>query len=144
MSPALVYRLLADAVLVLHVGIVLFVVGGLLLVLWGNLLIGQGLLGGRRRWDWVNAWWFRVLHLLAIGVVVAESWLGIECPLTTLEVALRGRAGEAAFAGDFIAHWLQRLLYLDLPGWAFTLAYSLFAAAVLATWWRFPPRTRPR
>lgn len=130
------YQALADAVLVLHTGIVLFVVGGLLLVLLVNgLRLGP-------RWGWVNRPLFRGLHLAAIGVVVAESWLGIECPLTTLEMALRARAGEAAYAGSFVQHWLQRLLYYNAPGWVFTLAYSVFGLAVAATWWRWPPRRR--
>lgn len=126
------YRQMADAVLLVHVGVVLFVVGGLLLIVLGNLC----------RWRWVNALWFRALHLLAITVVVAESWFGVACPLTTLEFALRERAGAATYTGDFVAHWLQRVLYLDLPTWAFTLAYSLFALLVIATWWKFPPNGR--
>ena len=55
--------LLADAVLVIHVGIAAFVVAGLLLVIAGNL----------SHWGWVNNAWFRVAHLAAIGIVVAES-----------------------------------------------------------------------
>ena len=73
------YSHFADLVLLIHFAIVLFVVGGLLLIVLGNFL----------RWSWVNHWWFRAMHLLAISVVVLESWLGIECPLTTLENWLR-------------------------------------------------------
>ena len=134
MSDPRLYQWLADAVLCLHVGVVLFVVGGLLLVVGGNLL----------RWQWVNAWWFRLAHLAAIAVIVAEAWLGLVCPLTTLEVWLRTQAAETAYAGGFIAHWLQRLLYHEAPAWVFTLAYSVFALLVLASWWIFPPRTRQR
>jgi hypothetical protein len=112
------------------VAIVLFVVGGLLLIVWGN----------RRSWRWVNAWWFRLAHLAAIGVVVAEAWFGITCPLTTLEAALRARAGASVYSGGFIEHWLQWLLYYDAPAWVFTLGYTLFALLVVLAWWRFPPR----
>ena len=134
MNVDTLYRGLADAVLALHVGVVLFVVGGLALILAGNLL----------RWHWVNTWWLRLTHLAAIGVVVAESWLGIVCPLTTFEVWLRAQAGVSTYAGSFIGHWLQRLLYYDAPAWVFGLAYSLFALLVVATWWAFPPRPRRR
>lgn len=122
--------MLADAVLVLHVAIVLFVVGGLLLVVGGNLA----------GWRWVNHWWLRLLHLGTIGFVVAEAWLGITCPLTTWEAALRLAAGQQAYAGGFLQHWLHRLLYWDAPAWVFTLAYTLFGLAVAAAWWRWPPR----
>jgi hypothetical protein len=131
------WQLLADVVLALHVGVVAFVVGGLLLVVIGNLA----------GWRWVNRLWFRLAHLGAIVVVVAEAWFGLVCPLTTLEMWLRSRArGGSTYTGSFIEHWLQRLLYYDAPAWVFTLAYSLFGLAVAAAWWYFPPRrggTRP-
>lgn len=129
---------LADAVLAIHAGIVVFVVAGLILVVAGNL----------RGWRWVNAFWFRLLHLGAILVVVAESWFGIVCPLTSLENWLRLQAhagGDAGgYAGSFVEHWLQRLLYWQAPAWVFTLAYSLFGLAVVASWWRYPPRRDSR
>jgi polyferredoxin len=126
------YRTLADVVLSVHVAIVAFVIGGLVLIVVGNF----------KRWPFVNAWWFRVAHVAAILIVVAQAWLGVVCPLTTLESWLRERAGEAGYEASFIEHWLQRGLYYDAPAWVFTLAYTLFALAVLAVWWRFPPRPR--
>ena len=123
--------LLANGVLVVHAAIAAFVVGGLALIVVGNL----------RRWRWVNHLWFRAAHLAAVAVVVGESWLGFVCPLTTLEMWLRSRAGEASYGGAFIAHWLQRLLYYRAPEWVFVAAYTAFAALVLAAWWRFPPRS---
>ena|SRR5688572_33097275 len=128
--PREVWQGLADAVLAGHVAIVVFVIGGLVLVVAGNLA----------GWRWVNRPWFRFAHLAAIGIVVAEAWFGVVCPLTTLEMALRERAGAPAYGGSFVAHWLQRLLYYDAPAWVFTLAYSLFGAAVAAAWWIWPPR----
>ena len=123
------YSNLADLVLLIHFAIVLFVVGGLLLIILGNLL----------RWPWVNRWWFRAIHLLAISVVVLESWLGIECPLTTLENWLRLQAGQGVYQGSFIQHWVHGVMFYQAPGWVFALAYTLFALAVVAAWWRWPP-----
>jgi len=126
------YRRLADGVLVLHVGIVSFIVGGLLLVVIGNL----------RGWRWVNRRAFRIAHLAAIAIVVGEAWFGAICPLTTLEMWLRAEARSAVYEGSFIEHWLQRLLYYTAPGWVFGLAYTLFGLVVAATWWYFPPERR--
>ena len=123
------YQLLADAVLMLHFAIVAFVVGGLVLTIVGNL----------RGWRWVNGLWFRLLHLAAIGIVVAQAWLGATCPLTALEMWLRANAGAATYNGSFIEYWLQRLMYYEAPLWIFTLVYTLFGLLVAATWWRFPP-----
>jgi hypothetical protein len=126
------YQLLADAVLLLHFAVVLFVVGGLVAILVGN----------RLDWGWVNRRWFRLAHLAAVGVIVAQAWLGKLCPLTTLEAWLRTQAGAPAYQGSFIEHWLQRLIYFDAPAWAFTLAYTVFAVLVAAVWWKYPPRRR--
>jgi polyferredoxin len=123
----------ADLILILHVGFVLFVVGGLVLIVLGNL----------RHWQWVNHWWFRLVHLGTIAAVVAETWLGWVCPLTTLEQWLRAGAGDTSYNGGFIEHWLQQLLYYDAPTWVFLLGYSLFGLLVLGSWWLFPPTPRP-
>jgi len=128
------YQLLADAVLLLHFGVVLFVVGGLAAVVVGN----------RRGWRWVNGWAFRGAHLAAIGFVVVQAWWGQTCPLTVLESWLRVRAGASAYDTSFVEHWVQRLLYYQAPAWVFVVAYTAFAALVLLAWWRFPPRRGAR
>ena len=128
------YQLLADLVLTLHFALVVFVVGGLVLVVVGNF----------RSWHWVNALWFRLAHLGAIAVVVAEVWLGITCPLTTLEMGLRAQARATTYSGSFIEHWVQRMLYYDVPSWVFVVGYSLFGLLVVATWLRFPPASEHR
>jgi len=90
------YQVLADVVLTLHFALVAFVVGGLVLVIIGNL----------RWWRWVNGIGFRLAHLGAILVVVAQAWLGIACPLTTLENWLREKARATPYRGSFIEHWV--------------------------------------
>jgi len=134
MHDDLPYQLLADVVLSLHVTVVAFVVGGLVLVVAGNL----------RAWRWVNALWFRLAHLAAIAVVVAEAWFGAVCPLTSLEMWLRAKARTSTYAGSFIEYWFQRILYYEAPTWVFTVGYSLFGVVVAATWWYFPPRFNRR
>ena len=126
------YRLLADVVLTLHLALVAFVIGGLVIVVVGNV----------RRWRWVNNLWFRLAHIAAIAIVVAEAWLGFTCPLTTLEMWLRARAGVTTYGGGFIEHWFSRILFYDAPPWAFVVAYTLFGLLVLATWFRYPPSGR--
>lgn len=128
------YELLADAVLLLHFGIVVFIVAGLPVIWIGNAL----------DWGWVNSWWFRLAHLVAIAIVVAQAWLGVVCPLTTLESWLRVQAGGTGYGGSFVAHWLQAILFYEAPWWVFTVAYTLFGLAVLVTWWRYPPGRHAR
>ncbi|QPF71572.1 DUF2784 domain-containing protein [Roseateles sp. DAIF2] len=135
-SPTLSLLLLADLVLLLHLAVVLFVLLGLLLIVAGNLR--------RRRWGWVNGWAFRGAHLATIALVVAEAWLGLTCPLTSLEAWLRVSAGGRAYGEQgFIADWLHRLLFYSAPDWVFALLYSGFGLLVLLAWCYFPPRSVP-
>jgi len=87
----LIWRALADLVLVVHLAFVLFVVlGGLLVLRWPRL-----------------AW----LHVPAAVWGVLIEYTGWICPLTPLENSLRTHGGEAGYAGGFIQHYLQPALY---------------------------------
>lgn len=129
-EPLLLF--LADAILVLHVAFVLFVVFGLVAIYAGYFL----------KWQWVRNRAFRILHLIAIGIVVVQSWVGVICPLTVLEMALRDKAGAETYSGSFIQHWLQSLLYYDAPEWVFMALYTCFGSLVLASWFVVRPRAK--
>ena len=124
------YQIAADAVLLLHGLIVAFIVFGLMAIL----------VGGVMRWQWIANPWFRVAHLVGIGIVVAQAWLGVLCPLTTLEMWLRRQARGETYQESFIEHWLQQVLFYDFPWWVFVVAYTLFGLLVAIAWIRFPPR----
>jgi hypothetical protein len=123
--------LFADIILTVHFLFVLFVVGGLILIWTGAAL----------RWRWIRNSWFRLAHLAAIVFVAAESLIGVACPLTQWENALR--PGDS-YGGSFIQSWLHRLLYYDLPESVFTLAHILFALAVIITFFAIRPYPRKK
>jgi len=125
------WRMLADLVLAAHWLLVLFVIGMPLLAT----------IGRRRGWRWSEAPLCRWAHLAVLVTVVLLAWLGLPCPLTTLENGLRLRAGETGYGGDFVAAWLHRLLYFEAPWWVFALAYSGFLLWVMHSW-RHPSRRR--
>lgn len=87
----MLYQLTADAVVFLHLAFILFVVLG-----------GVGVL----RWRWLM-----VLHLPAVTWGAVVELLHLYCPLTPLENALRERAGEQGYSGDFVEHYLIPLIY---------------------------------
>ncbi|HLI80497.1 MAG TPA: DUF2784 domain-containing protein [Candidatus Binataceae bacterium] len=122
------YRLLADVVVAIHALYVGFVVFGLLAILAGRAL----------GWRWIRNPYFRISHLAAIGFVCFESIIGVDCPLTTLENALRLGAGQSGYAGDFIGYWLDRLIFYDLPPRVFTIIYLAFGLLVVLTIWLVP------
>lgn len=124
------YQTLADAVLLLHFAVVLFVVLGLPIIVIGN----------RVGWSWVNLRWWRVMHLAAIAVVVLQAWLGRWCGLTELESWLRVQAGQTGYDRSFIEHWVQRVIYFEAPIWVFALLYTGFGVMVVWAWRRYPPR----
>ena len=123
MSP---FSWAADGVLVLHLGFVMFVaLGGLLVVRWPR-----------------AAW----IHLPAAVWGIAVEFFGWYCPLTPLENALRERAGGAAYEGDFIARYLLPVLYPDGLTREAQIALGLLALALnLAVYgyaWRLRRRAR--
>ncbi len=122
--------LAADAILVTHAAIVLFIVLGLVLILIGRLA----------GWHWVRNPWFRLLHCAAILVVVLQSWCGIICPLTDWEMALRSKAAETVYEGSFVSHWIHQLMYYQAPPWVFVVSYTAFGGLVLLSWYMVRPR----
>jgi uncharacterized membrane protein YhhN len=87
----LIYRVLADLVLVAHLAFVLFVVlGGLLAMQWPRVAL---------------------LHIPAAVWGALIEFTGWICPLTPLENWFRTRGGEAGFTGGFIQHYIQPILY---------------------------------
>lgn len=120
--------MLANALLVLHVGIVFFIVAGQAMIL----------IGWAAGWRWTRNVAFRLAHLGTIAVVVAQTWLGQLCPLTLWENELRRDAGAEGYGESFIAYWLARGLYWSVPHWMFVAAYSAFGALVLLTMVAYP------
>lgn len=123
------YRLLADAVLLLHAGYVLFVVLGLPVIL----------IGAACRWGWVRNFWFRTIHLSCMVIVGLEALVDMTCPLTVLERYLRTQAGEEMYEREFLAYWAEKLLYLDWPSWAFNVLHISFSIVLIATFVLIPP-----
>lgn len=87
----MIYRILADILVLLHLAFVCFVVLGGLLVL------------RRRRWAWVH------LPVAVWGAMV--EFMGWVCPLTPLEVRFRVLGGEVGYSGGFVENFLIPLLY---------------------------------
>ena len=106
----MIYRLLADSVLIVHAAFVVFVMLGALLVL---------------RWPRV-AWVHVPVVLWGAGI----EFLGGICPLTPLENHWRRLAGEEGYPGDFVEHYVVSLLYPDGLTRTAQIVLGLLALAV--------------
>ena len=113
------YQLIADAILLLHLFFVLF-------VLFGGLLL----------WRWPRVAW---LHLPAVAWAIIVEWMGWICPLTPWENYFRQLAGAETYQGDFITRYLPPALYpagltsqVQIGLGVFVL---LLNAAVYWRWW---------
>jgi hypothetical protein len=102
------YRLGADAVLLLHLAFIIFVLLGGLLVAWKR--------------------GFLLLHLPAIAWGLFVELSGRPCPLTHWENLLRRLAGSAGYEAGFIEHYLLPLIY---PAWLSVPVQYLLAAIVV-------------
>lgn len=128
-------HLLADVVLAMHAGVVMFIAGGLAAI-WAGHALG---------WGWVRNRRFRLAHLALMALITAEAVTHVVCPLTALEGALRTAAGQAVYNGSFVRHWTHRLLFHDWPDWVFTALYLAMLALIVFAWFVVRPRAaQPR
>ena len=120
-------RLLADALVAVHLAFIVFVVAG-------------GLLALRHR-GWA------VLHLPAVAWGAFTEFTGTVCPLTPLENSLRRGAGDAGYAGGFMEHYVIPLIYPEALTPRLQVVLGLAAIAinlvVYAVVWRGLRRGRP-
>ena len=117
------HRILADAVLVLHLAFIAFAV-----------------LGGLAVWRWPRLAW---LHLPVVAWAAGIEFAGKVCPLTPLENRLRVQGGEAGYGGGFIEHYLTALIYPTGLTRGVQLALGALVIAInLAVYLRLLARSR--
>ncbi len=117
----LVYRIAADVVVAIHFGWILFLVGGCLI-------------GRRVRW----VMW---AHLAALGYSVllqAFSWI---CPLTYLELWLWNRTPAGSYSGSFIAYYLEKLIYMEVPPVLLLVGTGIVIGISAVVYYRAAPKT---
>lgn len=127
-----IYTFFADALLLLHTLVVLFIIGAFV-VIW---------IGYFKKWHFVRNFWFRVVHMALMGYVAVQTLSGFNCPLTVWENQLRVKGGVAPqYTETFIGHWLGKLLFYEVSLGVFAVIYTAFFAFVVLTWFRVKPES---
>ncbi|MYN02866.1 DUF2784 family protein [Pseudoduganella sp. DS3] len=110
-------RTAADAVVLLHLGFIIFALFGALLALrWSRLVC---------------------LHLPAAAWAVYIELSGKACPLTYIENDLRQQAGQQGYAGGFVEHYLLPVIYPTglTPAVQFVLAGVVLVVNLMLYGW---------
>jgi len=131
MSPAYnKYLLAADGILLMHFVFVAFVVLGFVFIWIGHIV----------KLKFAKNANFRICHVLAMGIVLCESLVGMICPLTEWENDLRVKGGEGQiYETSFIKEWIHKIMFFDFSERMFVVIYVLFFAFILLTFWMIPP-----
>lgn len=105
------YSLLADFVVLVHLGFIVFIaVGGLL------------------AWRWPRLLW---LHLAAVAWGAGIVAVGWDCPLTPLEKHFRRLGGEQGYEGGFVDRYIEGVIYPD----RYTPLLRVVAAVLVGAGW---------
>ncbi len=126
-------EVLANLTAALHIGFFLFVVGGSIAVLAGM---------RHRAGTWIYNSWFRLTHLAAILVILAEDVFHYPCPLNVIENDLRSASAQAIASPSAASGILDLLLRHTIPGWFLDAMYWILGLVFLVLFFRVPPRFR--
>jgi len=127
-----IYKILANIIVVMHFAWIIFMLTGFLLTLCG--------FWWKKIFDWLL---FRYLHLLGILYVSLLAVMGKYCPLTIWENALREKHESGlAYSGPFIIHYIEKLVYPDINPWFIRIATALIAISTIIIFIIRPPQKR--
>ena len=119
---------IADLILILHFGIVLFITSLFFLIP----------VGYKFNWIFTKNIKVRVFHAGLMTFVTIETFLGMACPLTYLEnYFLNENENENKL---FLSYWLNKIIYWDLPSYFFLIMYLICLVWTFIMWYIFPPK----
>ena len=119
---------MSDVLLLIHFGLAAVISAGFFIIP----------LGYKLGWNWIKKRNVRMLHLFLMGVITAETILGLTCPLTVLENMFR----DVGYSSSFMSYWVAQILYWELPSEVFVLLYLSCLGWVLILWKSCPPIKR--
>ena len=136
----MLYKILADLIVVIHFGWILFVVWGFILTVYSSISIYVLHAAKDRARAFFDKWIFRTIHLAGISYVVILSLLGENCPLTILENKLREQYDpELTYTGSFVVHYIQKIVYPEANFLFFAIPTMIIALFTILMFIIRPP-----
>lgn len=129
----MIYKILADVIVIIHFLWILFMLLGFLLILYSILSRNKKFLFLRL---------FRVAHLCGIFYVALLTILDKYCPLALLEIYLREKAGYRIYKGSFIIHYIKKLVYPDVEPQVIIIPTIGIAVFTIISFIIYPPHKK--
>ena len=120
-------KIFADTILILHFLVIIFYYSLLFNTIWIF-----------KNWKFVKNYKIRLAHLMLIFFITLETFLGIICPLTTLENYLRGQS----YSETFISFWISKVIYWDFPTTFFIVVYAIFLIFAIILWFKISTKKK--
>ena len=117
--------LFSEIVLLFHFCIFLFIILSFFLIP----------LGYQQKWEWVKNKYYRLIHIILMGVIFVETALGFMCPLTVLEHFLRN---DTKINNKF-TEIIHEIMYWDLSSYQFIILYLFSFLYLVILWFFFKP-----
>ena len=117
--------LFSEIVLLFHFCIFLFIMLSFFLIPFGYY----------QKWEWVKNRYYRLIHLILMGIIFIETILGFMCPLTILENFLRNNIQ----INNKITQIIHQIMYWNLPTYQFIILYLLSLLYLIFLWFFFKP-----
>lgn len=137
----MLYRILSDFVVAVHVAWIVFMILGFVLTGWHFCRVYLFKCSEEKSDRFFNRWIFRIFHLLGIGYVAGLIIMGKYCPLTILENYAKAQyAPEAVYPGSFIIHYIETFVYPDVNPLLLTVPTLVMAVFTLLVFILHPPQ----
>ena len=136
----MMYKILADLIMILHFAWVLFMLWGFVLTLYSVIRLYVFRSTSAYCRHFMDRWIFRTVHLGGIAFVALLAALGKYCPLSILEYNIRLRYDPAlTYPGSFLVNWVEKLVYPSVPPLVIMIPTIFLALFTLLAYLLHPP-----
>ena len=136
----MLYKILADLVVLIHFAWILFILWGFILTVCNSIFVYVLPTAKDRGTAFFDRWIFRTIHLGGIVYVALLTALGKYCPLTIMENKLRRQYNtELIYPGSFVVHYIEKIVYPEINFLLFLIPTIIIAVFTVLMFIIRPP-----